>query len=65
MLEDEKSSMLVNGQKHVIDRLLASNKNNRIGHAYMFDGVRGTGKEATAMFFARLLLCENTTDAGP
>ena len=41
----------------MIERLSSSYKNGRIGHAYMFDGERGTGKEAVALFFAKLLLC--------
>lgn len=65
MLEEEKQGNLVDGQKIVIDRLVASHKNNRIGHAYMFDGERGTGKEATALFFAQLLLCGNPEDSVP
>ncbi|WP_342515182.1 DNA polymerase III subunit delta' [Sporosarcina sp. FSL K6-1522] len=45
-------------QKAVIERLCSSYRNGRIGHAYMFDGAQGTGKEAAALFFAKLLLCE-------
>lgn len=52
----ERSNVVV-GQKLVTDRLITSFKNNRIGHAYLFDGERGTGKEAIALFFAKLLLC--------
>lgn len=55
----------VAGQKIVTDQLIASFKNNRIGHAYMFDGEHGTGKEATALFFAKLLLCENPENFVP
>ena len=46
------------GQKVIIDRLSATFRNNRIGHAYLFDGENGTGKEATALFYAKLLLCQ-------
>lgn len=56
-MDSAKQSNVVEGQKLVTERLIASFKNNRIGHAYMFDGERGTGKEATALFFAKLLLC--------
>ena len=56
-MESAEQSNVFIGQKLVIDRLVTSFKNNRIGHAYMFDGEHGTGKEATALFFAKLLLC--------
>ena len=51
-------SKVPEGQKVVIDRLSATFRNNRIGHAYLFDGENGTGKEATALFYAKLLLCQ-------
>lgn len=52
-------------QKAVIDRLEATFRNNRIGHAYLFDGEAGTGKEEAAIHFAKLLLCENPENAVP
>jgi DNA polymerase-3 subunit delta' len=52
-------------QKTVIERLSSSHRNGRIGHAYMFDGERGTGKEAVATFFAKLLLCLNPENSVP
>ena len=61
----EKRSSLINRQKNVVERLIASYQNNRIGHAYLFDGEHGTGKEEAALFFAQLLLCENHTPNGP
>jgi len=56
---------LIEGQKLVIDRLIASFRNNRVGHAYLFDGERGTGKEDVALFFAKLSLCENLENYVP
>lgn len=56
-MESTEQGNVVVGQKLVIERLVTSFKNNRIGHAYMFDGEHGTGKEETALFFAKLLLC--------
>lgn len=53
------------GQARVMEQLSASFKNERIGHAYVFDGERGTGKEETALFFSRLLLCQNPTKNVP
>ena len=31
----------------------------RVGHAYLFNGPRGTGKTSTARIFARALVCQN------
>ena len=50
-MQDEMNNRLVVEQKKITERLSSSYKNGRIGHAYMFDGERGTGKEAVALFF--------------
>lgn len=47
-------------QKLVLEGLTATFRNNRVGHAYLFDGERGTGKEEVAYYFAKLLLCTNS-----
>ncbi|WOV87606.1 DNA polymerase III subunit delta' [Sporosarcina oncorhynchi] len=52
-------------QKAVVERLEATFLNNRIGHAYLFDGETGTGKEEAAIHFAKLLLCEQPDNAVP
>lgn len=52
-------------QKAVVDRLEATFLNNRIGHAYLFDGETGTGKGEAAIHFAKLLLCERPENAVP
>ena len=57
-MESAEERSLFEVQKLVIERLSASFENNRVGHAYLFDGERGTGKEEVALFFAKLLLCE-------
>lgn len=49
---------LLQEQKLVVDRLGATIKNNRVGHAYLFDGERGTGKKEIALYFSKSLLCE-------
>lgn len=38
---------------------------NRISHAYMIQGAKGTGKEAIAMLLSKTLFCENLTGANP
>lgn len=45
------------GQEHVKKILKNSVINNKIAHAYMFTGPRGTGKTSTAKIFARTLNC--------
>jgi len=52
-------------QRAVIERLQTSFLNRRIGHAYLFDGERGTGKEEAAAYFAKLQLCERPERAVP
>ena len=45
------------GQEHLIKTLTNQIKNNRINHAYLFCGTRGTGKTSTAKIFARGINC--------
>lgn len=45
------------GQQHLIKTLTNQIKNNRINHAYLFCGTRGTGKTSTAKIFARAINC--------
>lgn len=54
-----KSFDEVFGQKYVVDILKKSIVNNRIFHAYLFSGPRGTGKTTMAKLFAKLINCEN------
>ena len=46
------------GQKHIIKTLKNQIQSNRISHAYLFCGTRGTGKTSTAKIFAKLLNCK-------
>ena len=49
----------ISGQKHLIRIISNSIKNNRIGHAYLFTGPRGTGKTTLARIFAKTINCLN------
>ena len=50
------------GQNQVIDVLKNQIKENKISHAYIFSGVRGTGKTSTAKVFAKAVNCMNYTE---
>lgn len=52
-------------QNYTIDILKNSISSNKISHAYIFAGPRGTGKTTTAKVFAKSINCEDFSDNGP
>ena len=53
------------GQEHITTTLKNQILNNRIAHAYLFCGTRGTGKTSTAKVFAKALNCLDLKDGEP
>ena len=53
------------GQEHITTTLKNQILNNRIAHAYLFCGTRGTGKTSTAKVFAKALNCLDLRDGEP
>lgn len=53
------------GQKHVVVTLKNQIKDNKISHAYLFSGTRGTGKTSTAKIFARAINCISPVENNP
>lgn len=54
----------VKGQEHVVTTLKNQLVHDRIGHAYMFHGTRGTGKTTMAKLFAKAVNCEHRLPDG-
>lgn len=55
----------VYGQDGIVNILKNQIKNNKVSHAYLFAGTRGTGKTSCAKIFSRAVNCLNPKDGNP
>ena len=53
------------GQSAIVQTLRNQVKSDRIGHAYLFCGLRGSGKTSIARILAKAVNCEHTVDGNP
>lgn len=53
------------GQEHIVRTLINQIKTDKVGHAYLFCGARGTGKTTAAKVFARAINCLSPKNGSP
>ena len=53
------------GQDHIVKTLVSQIEHDKVGHAYLFCGTRGTGKTSTAKIFAKAINCEAPVNGSP
>ena len=55
----------VAGQPHITDTLMNEVRENRLAHAYLFTGSRGTGKTSCAKILSKAINCLSPVDGNP
>ena len=53
------------GQEAISKTLSAALDSNKLSHAYLFSGIRGSGKTSTARIFAKALICDKGPTSTP
>lgn len=53
------------GQDHIVKTLVNQIENDRLGHAYLFTGTRGTGKTSAAKIFSKAINCLSPVKGSP